>query len=413
MADNLTSQVRNIAQVTTAVANGDLTKKIDVDARGEILELKTTINTMVDQLSSFSSRGHPRRPRGRQRGPARRSGRGRGRLRHLEAADRERQRAGQQPDHARSARSRGGQRRRPGRPDPPVRSRRSGEVAELKDNVNLMVANLRETTRANQQQDWLEVQPGPHRRADAGPPRPDGGRRPDPARADAAGDRAVRRVLPGRRSPASASRELVLNDRATASAGTRPTRRRVRASATASSGRPPWSSKRDPRRGRARRTTSRSASGLGAGVPGQRHRAADPVRGPACSASIELASFSPFTEVHLAFFDQFVETIGVAINTIIANSRTEALLAESQRLTVAAPGTLGELQRQQAELRRPTPSWRRRPRCWPSRTARSRCRTPRSSRPAAPWRSAPSSSRCPRGTSPSSWPTCRTSCARR
>ena len=54
MAGNLTSQVRNIAQVTTAVAKGDLTKKIDVDARGEILELKTTINTMVDQLSAFA-----------------------------------------------------------------------------------------------------------------------------------------------------------------------------------------------------------------------------------------------------------------------------------------------------------------------------------------------------------------------
>ncbi|NUS54826.1 MAG: HAMP domain-containing protein, partial [Streptomycetaceae bacterium] len=55
MASNLTGQVRNIALVTTAVANGDLSKKIDVDARGEILELKTTINTMVDQLSSFAA----------------------------------------------------------------------------------------------------------------------------------------------------------------------------------------------------------------------------------------------------------------------------------------------------------------------------------------------------------------------
>src|SRR5690606_12717386 len=54
MAGNLTSQVRNIAQVTTAVARGDLSQKIDVDARGEILELKNTINTMVDQLSSFA-----------------------------------------------------------------------------------------------------------------------------------------------------------------------------------------------------------------------------------------------------------------------------------------------------------------------------------------------------------------------
>src|SRR5690606_14935695 len=55
MADNLTTQVRGIAEVTTAVANGDLTKKISVDAKGEIAELKNTINTMVDQLSSFAS----------------------------------------------------------------------------------------------------------------------------------------------------------------------------------------------------------------------------------------------------------------------------------------------------------------------------------------------------------------------
>ena len=54
MAANLTSQVRNIAQVTTAVANGDLSQKITVDVKGEILELKNTINTMVDQLSSFA-----------------------------------------------------------------------------------------------------------------------------------------------------------------------------------------------------------------------------------------------------------------------------------------------------------------------------------------------------------------------
>ncbi|HET8837038.1 MAG TPA: HAMP domain-containing protein, partial [Gemmatimonadales bacterium] len=55
MAGNLTAQVRNIAEVTTAVANGDLSKKITVDVQGEILELKDTINTMVDQLSSFAS----------------------------------------------------------------------------------------------------------------------------------------------------------------------------------------------------------------------------------------------------------------------------------------------------------------------------------------------------------------------
>src|SRR6185436_11222541 len=55
MGSDLTAQVRNIAEVTTAVAGGDLTKKITVDVRGEILELKITINTMVDQLNAFAS----------------------------------------------------------------------------------------------------------------------------------------------------------------------------------------------------------------------------------------------------------------------------------------------------------------------------------------------------------------------
>ena len=55
MAGNLTAQVRNIAEVTTAVGKGDLSEKITVDVRGEILELKNTINTMVDQLNSFGA----------------------------------------------------------------------------------------------------------------------------------------------------------------------------------------------------------------------------------------------------------------------------------------------------------------------------------------------------------------------
>src|SRR5947199_5935186 len=55
MANNLADQVRNIAEVTTAVARGDLSKKITVEVKGEILELKNTINIMVDQLSSFAS----------------------------------------------------------------------------------------------------------------------------------------------------------------------------------------------------------------------------------------------------------------------------------------------------------------------------------------------------------------------
>ena len=76
MASNLTAQVRNIADVTTAVANGDLSKKITVDVRGEILELKNTINTMVDQLNALRLGSHARRARSRHRRQAGRPGAG-------------------------------------------------------------------------------------------------------------------------------------------------------------------------------------------------------------------------------------------------------------------------------------------------------------------------------------------------
>ena len=65
MAGNLTAQVRNIAEVTIAVANGDLSKKITVDVRGEILQLKEAINTMVDQLAFVRVRSDARGARGR------------------------------------------------------------------------------------------------------------------------------------------------------------------------------------------------------------------------------------------------------------------------------------------------------------------------------------------------------------
>ena len=80
LANNLTAQVRNIAEVTTAVANGDLSKKITVDAKGEVLELKNTINTMVDQLRAFAAEVTRVAQRGRHRGEAGRPGRRAGRV---------------------------------------------------------------------------------------------------------------------------------------------------------------------------------------------------------------------------------------------------------------------------------------------------------------------------------------------
>ena len=98
MAGNLTGQVRNIADVTTAVAKATCPKKITVDVKGEILELKNTINTMVDQLRSFASEvtrvAREVGTEGKLGGQARR----RGRVRHLEGPDRHRQLDGRQPD---------------------------------------------------------------------------------------------------------------------------------------------------------------------------------------------------------------------------------------------------------------------------------------------------------------------------
>ncbi|HMD92812.1 MAG TPA: HAMP domain-containing protein, partial [Trebonia sp.] len=157
MANNLTSQVRNIAQVTTAVAQGDLTKKIDVDARGEILELKTTINTMVDQLSAFAAEvtrvAREVGREGRLGGQAEVEGVSGTWKRLTENVN---ELAGNLTRQVRaisevtSAVATGDLTRS-------ISVEAQGEVAELKDNINTMVRSLRETTEANRQQGWLQT----------------------------------------------------------------------------------------------------------------------------------------------------------------------------------------------------------------------------------------------------------------
>ncbi len=106
MANNLTDQVRNIAEVTTAVARGDLSRKITVDVKGEILELKDTINTMVDQLNAFASEVSRVAREVGHRGQARRPGRSVGRRGHVEGFDGFRERHGVEP-HLAGAQHRG------------------------------------------------------------------------------------------------------------------------------------------------------------------------------------------------------------------------------------------------------------------------------------------------------------------
>src|SRR5260221_472132 len=153
MAGNLTSQVRNIAQVTTAVAKGDLSQKIPVDARGEILELKETVNTMVDQLSAFA--GEVTRVarevgrEGRLGGQAEVEGVSGTWKRLTENVN---ELAGTLTRQIRAI-SEGTSSVAEGDLTRSITVDASGEVAELKDNINSMVKSLRETTRANTEQD--------------------------------------------------------------------------------------------------------------------------------------------------------------------------------------------------------------------------------------------------------------------
>src|SRR5258708_1418531 len=157
MAGNLTGQVRNIAQVATAVANGDLSKKIDVSARGEILELKTTLNTMVDQLSGFASEvtrvAREVGSEGRLGGQAEVEGVSGTWKRLTEGVNELASNLTTQVRAIGAVASAVAE----GDLTQSVEVAARGEVAALKDNVNLMVANLRETTRANQEQDWLKT----------------------------------------------------------------------------------------------------------------------------------------------------------------------------------------------------------------------------------------------------------------
>ncbi|ADP83602.1 HAMP domain-containing protein [Pseudofrankia inefficax] len=346
MANNLTSQVRNIAQVTTAVAQGDLTRKIDVDARGEILELKETINTMVDQLSSFAAEvtrvAREVGTDGALGGQAEVEGVS-GTWKRLTQNVNEL--AGNLTRQVRaiaavtSAVATGDLTRS-------ITVDAQGEVAELKDNINAMVLSLRDTTRMNQEQDWLKTN-----------------------LAHIAG------LMQGHRDLATVA-QLVIDELTPMVGGQHGTFFLVDSSVDtpafdliASYGYQPAAT--TPRR-----------FGLGESLIGQAARTRRTIVveqtppdyitigssvGRAAPAAlvvlpilfedqalgvIELASFNPFTAVHHAFLDQLTETIGVNVNTIVANARTDALLEESQRLAGELRARSEELQSRQEDLQR-------------------------------------------------------------
>ncbi|MFG2130018.1 HAMP domain-containing protein [Streptomyces sp. NPDC048751] len=346
MANNLTGQVRNIALVTTAVARGDLSKKIDVDARGEILELKTTINTMVDQLSAFADEvtrvAREVGTEGRLGGQAEVEGVSGTWKRLTENVN---ELAGNLTRQVRaiaevaSAVAEGDLTRS-------ITVDASGEVAELKDNINSMVESLRETTRANQEQDWLKTNLA----------RISGlmqGHRDLPVVAELIMDELVPLVSAQYGAfylaeEGDGGPELrLVGSYGYPDDDTRPARI-------------PFGRTLVGQAARSRRTITVDelppdyvtiSSGLGQVVPTALVLLPIVVEGQVLGV-IELASVTAFTQIHQDFLAQLMETIGVNVNTIVANARTDELLVESQRLTGELQARSAELQVQQEELQR-------------------------------------------------------------
>jgi signal transduction histidine kinase/CheY-like chemotaxis protein/HAMP domain-containing protein len=344
MATNLTNQVRNIAQVTTAVAQGDLSKKIDVDARGEILELKTTINTMVDQLSAFAAEvtrvAREVGSEGRLGGQAEVEGVSGTWKRLTENVN---ELASNLTTQVRaiagvtSAVAAGDLTRS-------IAVEAQGEVAELKDNINAMVESLRHSTQANQQQDWLKSNVA----------RLSGlmqGHRDLAAVADLIMDELA--PLVGAQHGTFFRSELADDEtrlRLIAGYGLRadkdaPLQYRLGQSLIGQVAK----SKRSMVISGLPEGYVKITSGLGEASP--TNLAILPILfEDQVLGVIELASFTTFTPVQTDFLEQFAETLGVNVNTILANARTDALLKESQRLTTELQAQQNELQRSNADL---------------------------------------------------------------
>jgi HAMP domain-containing protein/CheY-like chemotaxis protein/signal transduction histidine kinase len=347
LASNLTDQVRNIAEVTTAVARGDLSQKITVDARGEILQLKNTVNIMVDQLSSFAAEltrvAREVGTEGILGGQANVEGVS-GVWKEL--TDNFNQLATSLTTQVRAiadvstAVTEGDLTRQ-------VTVEAKGEVDALKENVNQMIANLRETTARNAEQDWLNS---------------------NLARFSG--------MMQGQRDLQTVSRLIMseLTPLVGAGYGAFFLSEEIEEDAPALQLISSYGYKtRKKVANRFKLGESlvgqaalerqsiliteppddyvKVASALGEATP--KNIIVMPVLfEDQVMAVIEIAAFQPFTDVQRGFLDQLGETIGIVINTIQATMRTEELLRQSQGLTLELQERSEELQSQQEELKR-------------------------------------------------------------
>ncbi|MBN3942604.1 MAG: HAMP domain-containing protein [Nostoc sp.] len=338
MAGNLTAQVRGIARVVTAVANGDLKRKLMLDAKGEIETLAETINEMIDTLATFANQvttvAREVGIEGKLGGQARVPGAA-GTWKDL--TDNVNELAATLTTQLRAiaevatAVTKGDLTRS-------IAVEALGEVAILKDNINQMIANLRETTQKNTEQDWLKTNLA-----------------------------KFTRMLQGQRDLETVSK-LILSELAPLvgaqhgvfflmdSLENTPYLKLI--SSYAYRERRHLANRFHLGEGLVGQCALekerilltevpsdyvRIASGLGEATP--LNAVVLPVLFEGqVTAVIELASFRRFSEIHLTFFDQLTESIAIVLNTIAASMRTEELLKQSQSLAE-------ELQTQQSELR--------------------------------------------------------------
>ncbi|CAN5297363.1 HAMP domain-containing protein [soil metagenome] len=340
MAANLTGQVRNIADVVTAVAQGNLKRKLTLDAKGEIASLADTINGMIETLATFADQvtnvAREVGSEGKLGGQARVPGAA-GLWRDL--TDNVNELAANLTTQVRAiaevstAVTKGDLTRS-------ITVEASGEVAALKDNINEMIRNLKDQTLKNTEQDWLKT---------------------NLAR--------FSRMLQGERDLSTVS-NLVLSELApliNAQHGVfyvsdhdvngEPVLNLAASYASNPGDRPPARLRQREgligqcaaERQRILLTNVPSdyvkiSSGLGEAAP-QNIIVLPALFEGELKAVIELATFGKFNETQQAFLDQLMESIGIVLSTIAANMRTEGLLEQSQLLT-------SELQAQQGELKK-------------------------------------------------------------
>jgi len=346
LAGNLTGQIRNIALVTTAVAQGDLSQKITVEVRGEILELKNTINAMVDSLRVFADEvtrvakevGTEGNLGGQAEVPGA-AGTWRALTDNVNAMANSLTLQVRAIADVATAVTRGDLSRQ-------ITVEAQGELDELKNNLNQMIANLKDTTEKNTEQDWLKTNLAKFSRMMQGQKDLE----------------SVSKLIMSELTPLVSAHHgafYIMDKEQNASvlkliaSYAYKERKHVAnrfhlgeglVGQAALEKKPILLTNVPP-------DYIRITSGLGEAPPKNILTLPVLFEGEV-KAVIELASFLPFSQIHQLFLDQLGESVGVVLNMIAANMRTSELLEQSQSLTQELQSQSQELQQQQDELKR-------------------------------------------------------------